>query len=62
MRVIVRRTAELPPGVGEGYAQLKPAWTAVMFLRLAGYGLGGLIVLFILRKFVSVISNAARPR
>ncbi len=62
MRVIVRRTAEIPPGVSEGYAQMKAMPSNSDILRWSGYGLAGLIALFILIKFLGAIRAASRPR
>jgi|GEM_PF-3126768 len=62
MRVIVRATAEIPPGVSEGYAQMKAMPTNAEIIRWAGYGLVGLIALIIVVKFIRAVGNARRPR
>ena len=62
MRVIERRTAEIPPGVSEGYAQMKAMPSNNDILRWSGYTLAGLIALFLLLKFLGAIRAASRPR
>ena len=62
MRIIVRRTAGLPPGVSEGYAQMKAIPTNAELLTWGGYALAAIILLVILRKVSRAVGDARRPR
>jgi hypothetical protein len=62
MRAIVRATTEIPPGIAEGYAQIKAMPTNAEMIRWAGYALVGLIALIIVVKFMRAVGNARRPR
>ena len=62
MRAIVRRTTELPPGISEGYAQMKAMPTNADLIFWGGCALVALIILIILRKVSRAVSRARAPR